>query len=139
VLAVKQLRQTCEELEAGNNRLMLASDIYSRPVDPQPAFEQQQQQQQHFMEERSAIEYTIRNGPSAHSRAHDQQKHQQGGGNHNPKYPHPGDNNNPQHQQPKQPTKPSAGTFHSSRPAPPGRTLRDDSSNSNAGGGHVFL
>ena len=34
VIAVKQLRQTCEELEEGNNRLMLASDVYSRPVQP---------------------------------------------------------------------------------------------------------
>ena len=74
VLAVKQLRQTCEELEEGNNRLMLASDIYSRPVQPQ---ETEQAVSQSRGPERPSIEYTIRGGhamqpikpsnPSGHS------------------------------------------------------------------------
>ena len=62
VLAVKQLRQTCEELEEGNNRLMLASDIYSRPVQPQEA-----EVTAHVREpERPSIEYVIRGGPVMH-------------------------------------------------------------------------
>ena len=36
ILIVKQLRQTCDELEAGNERLMLASEVYSQTM-PEPA------------------------------------------------------------------------------------------------------
>lgn len=66
VLAVKQLRQTCEELEEGNDRLMMASDIYSRPVQ-HPEKEVEEAVIHHAREpERSAIEYTIRGGPVLH-------------------------------------------------------------------------
>ena len=62
VLAVKQLRQTCEELEEGNSRLMMASDIYSRPVQ-QPQEAEQVTMPNSREPERSVIEYTIRGGP----------------------------------------------------------------------------
>ena len=115
VIAVKQLRQTCEELEEGNNRLMLASDVYSRPVQPaqpeQPhvspvtahsqiiAAPPQQPQPQ-------GIEYNFRGGHVV------------------------------------VPTKPkgipasSQSGGYNSRPAPPGRKIRD---NSGPSGGRVFL
>jgi hypothetical protein len=113
VVAVKQLRRTCQELEEGNNRLMLASDVYSRPVQQalpeQPhvspvqtahstvASSQQPQSQ--------GIEYSLRGGPAVVP------------------------------SKPKGPAS-SQSSGYNSRPAPPGRKIRDDSGHS---GGRVFL